>query len=119
MIIGYALGNSVGPQPWKKIYQPRNHVPWTVIAVAWAMAGLLMLTLRWYMKRENTLRDAERSMKDAAGGDGPKGDDASEEVYVEGKEGVYGKVDKVRIPLSSLGPIAHCTTAGLLGPHRH
>lgn len=111
MIIGYALGNSVGPQPWKTQYQPRNHVPWTVISVCWAMSGLTMLLLRWYLARENARRDREQAAavsatREQQGGDekheGDEGEDG-EEVYLEDAKGEeVGKVDKAFLDLTDI-----------------
>ncbi|GJE96883.1 MFS general substrate transporter [Phanerochaete sordida] len=111
MIIGYALGNAVGPQPWKKQYQPRNHVPWTVICVCWAVSGALMLLLRWYLARENARRDAEQAAAAPEPGRGDvdekhegDGDGASEEeVYLEDARGAeVGKVDKAFLDLTDI-----------------
>ena len=77
-MIGYALGNAVGPQPWKTQYQPRfaatpghiiagahliphrNHVPWAVMGVSWACAGILLLAIRWHLAKENARREREQ-----------------------------------------------------------
>ena len=58
MLIAYCVGNAAAPFMWQAKYQPRNHVPWTVICVCWAVSGALMLLLRWYLARENARRDA-------------------------------------------------------------
>ena len=42
-MIGYAVGNSAGPQYWKAEYQPRNRVPWIILAVCWGVSALLLL----------------------------------------------------------------------------
>ena len=75
-MIGYALGNSVGPQPWKTQYQPRslspslflrvndhadlrcrNHVPWAVIVATELAVAVLLLILRAYLANENKRRE--------------------------------------------------------------
>ncbi|EKM55082.1 uncharacterized protein PHACADRAFT_208608 [Phanerochaete carnosa HHB-10118-sp] len=111
MIIGYALGNSVGPQPWKTQYQPRNHVPWTVISVCWAMSGLTMLLIRWYLVRENARRDREQAaaasaLREQQGGKEKHEADEEEdgeEVYLEDAKGEeIGKVDKAFLDLTDI-----------------
>ncbi|KAI0345426.1 MFS general substrate transporter [Trametopsis cervina] len=59
LMIGYAVGNSAGPQYWKKAYQPRNHIPWAILSACWAATAVLLLVTRVYLARENRLRDAE------------------------------------------------------------
>ncbi|PPR05104.1 hypothetical protein CVT26_012340 [Gymnopilus dilepis] len=61
ILIAYAIGNAVGPFMWKKQYQPRNHVPWTVIAVCIGVCALLILILRFMLDRENKRREAEKA----------------------------------------------------------
>ncbi|GBE81803.1 Uncharacterized transporter [Sparassis crispa] len=59
VMVGYAVGNSAGPQYWKQQYQPRDHVPWTIMTVCWFVSGLLLLVTRWHLARENARREAE------------------------------------------------------------
>lgn len=97
MIIGYALGNAVGPQPWKSQYQPRNHVPWTVICVCWAMSGFIMLLLRWYLARENRLREVEQAQFEVCERDVEK------EMYLEDAKGEeVGKIDRAFLDLTDI-----------------
>ena len=56
-MIGYAVGNAAGPQYWKAQYQPRNRVPWIILAVCWAVSALLLLATRAYLARENERRN--------------------------------------------------------------
>ncbi|KAF8912083.1 major facilitator superfamily domain-containing protein [Gymnopilus junonius] len=70
ILCAYAIGNAAGPFMWKKQYQPRNHVPWTVIAVCIGVCALLILLLRFMLDRENKRRDAE------------KRDDSYDDVYL-------------------------------------
>lgn len=55
---------------WKKKYQPRNHVPWTIISVCIGVCAVLILLLRFMLDRENKRRDAE------------KRDDSYDDVYL-------------------------------------
>ena len=87
-MIGYAVGNAAGPQYWKAQYQPRNRIPWIILAVCWAVSALLLLATRAYLAWENQRRERE-------------GHDATyDEVYVteKGEDGreVEKRVDKVR-----------------------
>jgi len=59
VMVGYAVGNSAGPQYWKAEYQPRNHVPWSILTACWFASGVIMLITRWYLARENARRDLE------------------------------------------------------------
>ncbi|KAI0819031.1 MFS general substrate transporter [Irpex lacteus] len=59
VMIGYAVGNSAGPQYWKKEYQPRNHIPWAILSACWAATAVLMMVTRVYLARENKKREEE------------------------------------------------------------
>ena len=90
-MIGYAVGNSAGPQYWQKKYQPRNHVPWTVIGICYVICPLLMLIIRWLLKRENEARNREEPQE-------------YEEVYIQEEdekgEIIERKVDKEFLDLT-------------------
>ncbi|SJL00803.1 related to permease of the major facilitator superfamily [Armillaria ostoyae] len=60
VLIGYCVGNFAGPFVWKKEYQPRNHVPWTLLAACNLASGILLLILRFMLATENKRRDANR-----------------------------------------------------------
>ena len=87
-MIGYAVGNAAGPQYWEKKYQPRNHIPWLILSICWAVSALLLLATRFYLAWENARRESE----------GP--DTRYDDVYVTEKlpDGslVDKKVDKER-----------------------
>ncbi|KAI5900438.1 MFS general substrate transporter [Schizophyllum commune H4-8] len=93
VMIFYGIGNAVGPFMWKKKYQPRNHVPWTVIACCSFVSGLLLLALRYVLASENKRRDASAQETDSL-----------DEVYVEQKDesGAVreAKVDKAFLDLT-------------------
>ncbi|OJT10662.1 hypothetical protein TRAPUB_12823 [Trametes pubescens] len=57
VMIGYAVGNAVGPQYWEKRYQPRNELPWLILSICWAVSALLLLTTRAYLSWENARRE--------------------------------------------------------------
>ncbi|KAI0807659.1 MFS general substrate transporter [Fomes fomentarius] len=94
VMIGYAVGNSAGPQYWKKQYQPRNHIPWLILSICWAVSALILLALRVYLARENARREKE----------GP--DTRYEDVYIEEKQSdgtvVEKKVDKAFLDLTDI-----------------
>ena len=66
----------------------RNHVPWIIIGICYALCMSLLLTIRYVLSSENKRRDNEPI------------DDTYDDVYIEriGKEGQTEriKVDKVR-----------------------
>ena len=89
VMIGYAVGNSAGPQYWQKKYQPRNHVPWLILSICWAVSAVILLATRFYLAWENARR--ERETHDAT----------YDEVYISETQVdgtvVEKKVDKVRL----------------------
>lgn len=88
VMVGYAVGNSVGPQYWQTRYQPRNRVPWAILAACWAASLLILLATRFYLAAENRKRDRE-----------PR-DATYDDVYVVDEKGEEKKVDKVRLCFS-------------------
>ncbi|KZV69757.1 MFS general substrate transporter [Peniophora sp. CONT] len=64
VLAAYGLGNAVGPQMWKARYQPRNDVPWGVLAGSMFICSLIMLATRQYLVRENRLRAASITSQD-------------------------------------------------------
>ncbi|CCM02234.1 uncharacterized protein FIBRA_04314 [Fibroporia radiculosa] len=91
VMVGYAIGNAVGPQYWLAKYQPRNHVPWAILTACWATCLVLLLVTRWVLVRENVRRDAEPH------------DPTYDEVYVtDEKTGEEKKVDKAFLDLTDI-----------------
>lgn len=91
ILIGYCIGNSVGPFMWKAKYRPRNYVPWGIISGCCVVCGIIPQIIRWILVRENALRDKEEY--------DPTYDDIYiEHITPEGKK-VDVKVPKVRAPL--------------------
>ncbi|KAK0211108.1 major facilitator superfamily domain-containing protein [Desarmillaria ectypa] len=70
VLIGYCVGNFAGPFVWKKEYQPRNHVPWALLAACNLASGIFLLILRFMLSAENKRRDMNRH------------DDTFDDVYV-------------------------------------
>ncbi|PCH37794.1 MFS general substrate transporter [Wolfiporia cocos MD-104 SS10] len=91
VMIGYALGNAVGPQCWKAKYQPRNHVPWAIMTACWTTVAVLLLVTRWYLAHENARRDCEEH------------DATYDDVYItDVKTGTERKVDKAFLDLTDI-----------------
>ena len=86
-MIGYAVGNAAGPQYWKAQYQPRNRVPWIILAACWAASLLILLVTRFYLAAENRKRDRE-----------PR-DATYDDACVVNEKGKEMKVDKVCVVL--------------------
>ncbi|KIY73206.1 MFS general substrate transporter [Cylindrobasidium torrendii FP15055 ss-10] len=94
VMIGYAVGNFAGPFVWKKQYQPRNHVPWALIAACNLASAVILLGLRFMLAKENRRRDSLPH--------DPTYDDAYiSHVNEDGKE-VQGKVDKAFLDLTDI-----------------
>ncbi|KAH7137915.1 allantoate permease [Dendryphion nanum] len=56
--VGYGLGNILSPQLFQPQYAPRYIVTWSVIlAIACVLPTGVILTLRWYLVKENKRRD--------------------------------------------------------------
>lgn len=58
-LIGYCIGNIVGPQLFQPQYAPRNIVPWAVIIACYSIAPLLLAVILYRLKKENAKRDQE------------------------------------------------------------
>ena len=87
VMVGYAVGNAVGPQYWQARYQPRNRVPWAILAACWAASLLILLATRFYLAAENRKRDRE-----------PR-DATYDDACVVNEKGEEKKVDKVCVVL--------------------
>lgn len=89
VLTGYCFGNLAGPFMWQAKFQPRYHVPWTVIGICDVICPCILLIIRALLVRENRRRDREQH------------DDVYDNAYVEGVgeegEAVAGKVDRVRV----------------------
>lgn len=86
VMIGYAIGNAVGTQYWKKKYQPRDHVPWAILSACWFASMVIMLITRFYLARQNANREREEH------------DSTYDDTYISQGDGEKAlKVDKVRI----------------------
>ncbi|EPQ50480.1 MFS general substrate transporter [Gloeophyllum trabeum ATCC 11539] len=92
MLSAYCVGNAAGPFMWQQKYKPRNHVPWAIIGVCYAICPLILLVIRYILWKENKLRDQEPP------------DDTYDDVYIEAidSEGnrVERKVDKEFLDLT-------------------
>ncbi|KAI0268093.1 MFS general substrate transporter [Gloeopeniophorella convolvens] len=70
MLSAYCIGNAAGPFMWQARYKPRNHVPWIIIGICYAICIVLLYAIRVLLARENKRRDSESP------------DDTYEDVYV-------------------------------------
>ncbi|RDB14729.1 Thiamine pathway transporter THI73 [Hypsizygus marmoreus] len=83
MLSAYCIGNAAAPFMWQAKYKPRNHVPWIIIGVCYVSCIVLMLTIRWYLSRENKRRDEQPA------------DHSHDNVYIE--RTLNGVVEKVKV----------------------
>ncbi|KAH9930639.1 MFS general substrate transporter [Fomitopsis serialis] len=90
VMVGYAVGNAVGPQYWQARYDPRNRVPWAILAACWAASMLIILATRFYLARENGRR--EREPRDAT----------YDEVYIVDEKGEEQRVDRAFLDLTDM-----------------
>ena len=73
----------------------RNHVPWIIIGVCYALCLVILLIIRWYLVRENKRRDDE-----------PIRDDPYDNIYVERTiDGVVEKLKVAKVELPSSSPL--------------
>ncbi|TDL22869.1 MFS general substrate transporter [Rickenella mellea] len=66
-LVGYALGQILCTQFWKKKYQPRDIVPWTITVVTYCVDIFLVLVIRYVLVTENKRRDALQAEAEASG----------------------------------------------------
>jgi len=59
MLSAYCVGNSAGPFMWQEKYRPRNHIPWIIIGICYAICMVLLLVIRYMLAAENKRRDGE------------------------------------------------------------
>ncbi|TFK22098.1 membrane transporter [Coprinopsis marcescibilis] len=84
VLISAYLGTAVGPFMWRKEYQPRNRIPWLIIALCVIVGALMLLALRIMLYFENKRRDNQ-----------PR-DTSYDEMYMK-KEEEDGTIIKQRV----------------------
>ncbi|KAM0748114.1 MFS general substrate transporter [Meredithblackwellia eburnea MCA 4105] len=96
-LVGYCIGNIIGPQVWQAKYAPRNFVPWAVVIVSYSLCPVILLLIRFILNRENKRREA---LAFAAKADGI--DQEEEVVDVKHADGTttVEKVDKAFLDLT-------------------
>lgn len=57
-MIGFALGNALGPQFWLDKYKPSNRIPWALTLMAALVSIFSTVALEFLFSRENKRRDA-------------------------------------------------------------
>jgi MFS family permease len=94
MLSAYCIGNAAGPFMWQERYRPRNHIPWIIIGICYALCPIILLVLRHLLSKENKRRDSEPADSDY------------EDVYVAtvnaDGETVERKVDKEFLDLTDI-----------------
>lgn len=58
LLVGYCLGNLLSPQMWQDKYAPRYYIPWGIILGTYVVTPTILLTIRYFLTRENKRRDA-------------------------------------------------------------
>lgn len=66
-LVGYCVGNLVGPQVWQAKYAPRNYVPWGIVLASYTICPILLWIIRTMLVRENMRRDRAKLDKMQAG----------------------------------------------------
>jgi len=59
MLCAYCIGNAAAPFMWQAKYQPRYHVPWTIIGISYVACCALLLAIRALLQRRNLERSRE------------------------------------------------------------
>ncbi|KAK4705731.1 MFS transporter, ACS family, allantoate permease, partial [Phenoliferia sp. Uapishka_3] len=57
-LVGYCIGNIIGPQVWQSKFAPQNHVPWTIVIISYCICPIILFAIRTLHIRENARRDA-------------------------------------------------------------
>jgi len=97
MLIGYCVGNLVGPQMWTQQYKPRNRVPWAVITICYFVCTILLLIIRYILVRENKRRDRLAADPNFSGDQDEVG--VIEVIGEDGKKS-FKKVDRAFLDLT-------------------
>ncbi|MBW0514979.1 hypothetical protein O181_054694 [Austropuccinia psidii MF-1] len=64
VLIGNCIGNIIAPQLWQTQFKPRNQVPWAIITASYVVSSCILLFMRFYLQRQNTLRDRQAAHQD-------------------------------------------------------
>ncbi|KAI0287115.1 MFS general substrate transporter [Russula brevipes] len=97
MLSAQCLGNALGPFMWRAKYKPRNHVPWTILGICYALCIALLFAIRMRLARENERRDVEPL------------DDTFDNVYVVRVDGEGNRVE-LKVPKVRDRPLAKPTS---------
>ncbi|KAJ3721461.1 MFS general substrate transporter [Lentinula raphanica] len=84
MLCAFCIGNAAAPFMWQEKYKPRNHVPWTIIGICYAICMMLLLAIRYHLNHENQLRDLEPH------------DDQYDDMYIE-RVNEDGTIDEIKV----------------------
>ncbi|EGG12077.1 uncharacterized protein MELLADRAFT_102001 [Melampsora larici-populina 98AG31] len=56
VLIGYSIGNILGPQMWKESYKPKNQIPWIIIIICFGICFLILIGMSEYLKYQNLMK---------------------------------------------------------------
>ncbi|CCH42845.1 putative membrane protein [Wickerhamomyces ciferrii] len=88
-MIAYAIANIISPNLWNPKNSPRYYTSWIVqIIVAFFLNGVILLTIRYILKKRNEERLHATDFED--------------DYYVENDEGISEKVDIAMLDLTDL-----------------
>ena len=83
------------------IFRYRNHVPWIIIGICYALCMSLLLAIRYILSSENKRRDNEPI------------DDTYDDVYIE-KLGKDGQTERIKVDkVGSIRSSRNLTTSSL------
>jgi len=95
-LIGYCVGNIIGPQVWQSKFSPKNVVPWSIVLACYVISPIIMYIIRCLLVRENLRRD--RAKLDAQQN---RADDDEEVVEVKHSDGTV-TVERVDVAFLDL-----------------
>ena len=100
-MIGFALGNALGPQFWLDKYKPNNRIPWGLTLMSALVSISCVLALRFLFARENRRREYLKLEAARTGGDPTPFEEWSMmEMTTGGGEVVRRRVDKMYLDLT-------------------
>lgn len=77
------LGQILCTQFWKTEYRPRNYLPWGITIGSYVGDWIIILAIRYYLKRENARRDRIQFSQDTTGLEGGLSDKPGELIENE------------------------------------
>ncbi|KAH9822976.1 major facilitator superfamily domain-containing protein [Melampsora americana] len=62
VLIGYSIGNILGPQMWKESYKPKNRIPWIIIIICFGVCFTILIGMSEYLKYQNLMKLSKSKM---------------------------------------------------------